>query len=82
MKDLKKVRKRCRLEKVIAVDDSAGNYERSYGNLVRVSKFRGDPLDNELSLLTDYLEFLGSVPNVRRVEKRWWRDFVIARRAR
>ena len=80
MKDLKKVKKRYRLEKVIAVDDSAGNYERSYGNLVRVSKFRGDPLDNELSLLTDYLEFLGSVPNVRRVEKRWWRDFVIARR--
>lgn len=73
VKDLRKLkRKGYALERVIGVDDTPRKYERSYGNLVRVSMFEGEP-DDELLALMAYLEELRQVEDVRAVEKRAWR---------
>lgn len=73
-KNLDKVERRgFPLERVLIVDDTPKKLERHYGNLVRVRAFEGDPSDTELFGLIDYLPTLASVPNVRRVEKRFWR---------
>lgn len=74
---LKPIRKLRRFgfpkERILFVDDSPEKIARSYGNLVRVRPFEGEPHDDELPALARYLEQLGSVPNVRSVEKRGWR---------
>ncbi|MEM7155405.1 MAG: HAD family hydrolase [Myxococcota bacterium] len=74
LKDLKKLRRRgFDKRKIIAVDDTPAKFQRSYGNLVRIRAFEGEPEDRELQVLTRYLQRLGSVPDVRAVEKRFWR---------
>jgi RNA polymerase II subunit A small phosphatase-like protein len=79
LKDLNKVRRRgYPLERVLMVDDSPEKLARSYGNLVRVSTWEGDPADDELGHLAAYLETLGAVPSVRAVEKRGWRHRIAA----
>jgi carboxy-terminal domain RNA polymerase II polypeptide A small phosphatase len=65
------------LRQVIAVDDSPEKYARSYGNLVRVSEYLGDPNDRELPRLADYLAELNKEPNVRAIEKRFWRTSIL-----
>jgi RNA polymerase II subunit A small phosphatase-like protein len=78
LKNLRKLKdKGYRLESVIAVDDTPEKYERSFGNLVTVREFLGDPADAELKLLSAYLKQLALVPNVRAVEKRLWRERVV-----
>ncbi len=73
-KNLDKIkRKGCLLEQVLMVDDTPQKLARNYGNLVRVKPFYGDLADNELSLLSEYLPTLAEVPNVRTIEKRYWR---------
>ena len=73
-KKLEKLRRKgYRLESVIVVDDSPEKHRSAYGNLVRVSPYTGDPVDDELPKLMAYLEQLRHVPNVRGVEKRGWR---------
>lgn len=75
VKKLAKVRRRKRkLESVIVVDDSPNVWKSSYGNLVCVGKFKGDENDDELKLLPLYLEKLLEVSNVRKIEKRNWRN--------
>lgn len=64
------------LESIIAVDDTPSKYARSYGNLVTVSEFLGDPADAELPLLASYLRSLLPETNVRAIEKRNWRSWV------
>ena len=61
------------LERVLIVDDTPKKLERHYGNLVRVKAFEGDLSDTELFGLIEYLPTLAEVPNVRSVEKRYWR---------
>ncbi|MEM9195783.1 MAG: HAD family hydrolase [Myxococcota bacterium] len=74
LKDLRKLRRRgYRKEQILVVDDSPRKLKRSYGNLIRIDAFEGDPADRELDALLVYLEALGPVPNVRRIEKRGWR---------
>jgi TFIIF-interacting CTD phosphatase-like protein len=63
-------------ERLIAVDDSPEKWHQSYGNLVRVRPYFGDPADGELPLLLRYLERLADVEDVRAVEKRFWRSEV------
>ena len=59
---------------ILVVDDKPRGLERSYANLIRIPPFEGDPDDDALPRLLDYLEELGPVEDVRRVEKRdWWR---------
>lgn len=75
VKNLQKLKSRgYALESIIAVDDTPAKYARSYGNLVTVREFVGDRSDAELPLLAAYLAHLAGVPNVRRVEKRNWRE--------
>ena len=77
LKNLRKLKdKGYLLESVIAVDDTPQKFERSFGNLVTVREFLGDPADVELKLLSAYLKQLAHVPNVRTIEKRLWRDQV------
>ncbi len=62
------------LESIIAVDDSPEPWRSSYGNLVRVQPFFGETADEELKFLAIYLEKLTKIENIRRVEKRNWRN--------
>ena len=72
VKDLKKVRRLgWDLANVLAVDDSPEKFARSYGNLIRIPPFTGEP-DEVLLLLSTYLKTLTHEPDVRRVEKRNW----------
>jgi carboxy-terminal domain RNA polymerase II polypeptide A small phosphatase len=74
-KNLAKVKRRgYDLSQVVAVDDTPMKYSRSYGNLVRVTEYLGEVEDDELFKLGKFLCKLADVPNVRRVEKRNWRD--------
>ena len=67
-------RKGYRLENVIVVDDSPEKHRSAYGNLVQVLPYTGTTSDDELQKLTLYLPQLRSIPNIRSVEKRWWRN--------
>lgn len=74
IKKVKRLKRRgYSVDSIVAVDDTASGYARSYGNLIVVQAFIGDPHDNELMLLATYLDHLVTVPNVRSVEKRNWR---------
>lgn len=73
-KNLGKVKRRgYRLEQVLIVDDTPAKLARHYGNLVRVKPFFGDQADRELFQLGEYLPTLAESPNVRKIEKRFWR---------
>jgi carboxy-terminal domain RNA polymerase II polypeptide A small phosphatase len=77
LKNLRKLKaKGYALESVIAVDDTPAKYSRSYGNVVTVREYLGSKDDDELLLLSTYLQELAKVPNVRVVEKRRWRTQV------
>ena len=67
-----------RLEQIIAIDDSPEKHAQNYGNLLRVAEFNGAPDDSELLLLQQWLPGLIQMPNVRKVEKRFWRSQAIA----
>jgi RNA polymerase II subunit A small phosphatase-like protein len=75
-KPLKKLKRRgYRLERVIAVDDTPSKHAYNYGNLVRVDEYLGqNENDDELLWLMPYLDRLATAPNVRRIEKRCWRE--------
>jgi len=74
VKDLKKVfRRGFPRERVLMVDDTPRKLERHYGNLVTVREFLGEPEDDELPHLTQFLLSFAEVPDVRRIEKRGWR---------
>ncbi len=75
LKDLRKLlRKGYKLEKIIAVEDDSRKLSRNYGNLVSIRPYFGALDDDELPMLSRYLEILGAVENVRTVEKRNWRN--------
>lgn len=60
------------LARVLVVDDSPEKH-RSYGNLIPVRPFLGDPSDDELPAVARYIHSLEVVPNVQAIEKRGWR---------
>jgi Dullard-like phosphatase family protein len=75
IKDLKKVKKKgYSLDKTIMVDDSPEKLIRNYGNLVRITPFFGDQRDEEFLDLMTYLEHLKTHENIRKVEKRGWKN--------
>lgn len=64
-----------RLERLLAIDDTPSKLADNYGNLVCVREYLGeDEHDDELLLLIAYLDRLSAEPNVRRIEKRRWRE--------
>jgi RNA polymerase II subunit A small phosphatase-like protein len=78
VKKLEKLRRKgFRSESIIAVDDKQAVWRFSYGNLVNVRPFEGDPADNELLLLIEYLRRLSALTDVRPVEKRNWRSKLV-----
>jgi len=75
IKDLRRVRRAgYDLKRTVIVDDTPKTAERNYGNLIRVTPFRGHAGDTELQKLMEYLHWLNTQPNVRRVEKRGWQS--------
>lgn len=67
-------RKGYDLTKVVVIDDRPEQWRSSYGNLIRVKEYLGEKEDNELRLLTKYLEKIKDVEDVRQIEKRGWRN--------
>jgi RNA polymerase II subunit A small phosphatase-like protein len=74
-KKLTKLRRRgYNLNNVIVIDDTPQMWRNSYGNLISVKPFFGDENDDELEKLMRYLSVLKDAENVRKVEKRSWRN--------
>ena len=79
IKDLKKVKKLgYPLENILVIDDSPEKLQRNFGNHIRIKPFEGDPDDRELLYLSEYLEQIKDVSNVRTVDKRHWRKKVVS----
>lgn len=77
VKDLKKVRRLgYNPERVLVIEDERRTMQRSFGNLILVRSFQGDKKDNELQLLIKYLDWIRDQENVRKIEKRYWREIV------
>lgn len=77
-KNLSKLKRRgYTLEQVIMVDDTPAKLAQHYGNLVRAHPFMGDLADTELEKLGRYLLTLVDEPNIRSIEKRFWRSHSI-----
>jgi Dullard-like phosphatase family protein len=75
IKDLKKVKRQgYPLERVLVIDNSPEKIQRHYGNLIQVSPYLGAADDDELTLLLPFLKWLTTVGDVRKVEKRNWRE--------
>lgn len=77
IKDLKKVKKLgFDLEKVLVIDDSPEKLQRNYGNHILAIPFLGDPKDDELPRLINFLDKLKNLDSVRSIEKRNWRNSI------
>jgi carboxy-terminal domain RNA polymerase II polypeptide A small phosphatase len=75
IKSLAKIkRKGYLLRDTIIVDDLPETFQKNYGNAILVSKYFGSLEDNELYLLFEYLNILGKEDDVRKIEKRNWRN--------
>ena len=72
-KDLHKLKKRERLERVLIVDDDPRKVAKAYGNAIYIREFEGDPTDTELRHLANYLASIATHSNFRQLEKRGWR---------
>jgi RNA polymerase II subunit A small phosphatase-like protein len=76
IKRLVKLKKRgFSLEQILIIDDTPHKSKENYGNAIYPTEFLGNPQDNELLLLIDYLDKLKFVENVRIIEKRNWKNF-------
>ncbi|MEZ4686982.1 MAG: HAD family hydrolase [Bacteroidia bacterium] len=76
-KPLKKLkRKGYKLDRIIIVDDSPHKANDNYGNAIYPKPFTGEKDDDELILLAKYLHLLKDKENVRRIEKRFWKNEV------
>ncbi|KAB1160484.1 HAD family hydrolase [Tenacibaculum aiptasiae] len=74
-KRLKKVKKQgFKLEKTLIVDDSPKKTRDNFGNAIYILPFEGNQKDNELNLLSEFLKTIKESENVRRIEKRGWRN--------
>ncbi|WP_445458005.1 NIF family HAD-type phosphatase [Flavobacterium sp. HNIBRBA15423] len=75
-KILKKVERKgyAKLKDILMIDDSPRKCKYNYGNAIYPTEFLGDANDNELKLLLNYLITLKEVENVRKIEKRNWRE--------
>ena len=81
LKDLRKLKKKGHsLQKMLIIENSPGKVKRNYGNAIYVKDFIGDPEDNELLLLKEYLKTMHDKDNVRKIEKRNWRTDIKLRR--
>lgn len=78
VKPLKKVKRLgFDLNRILIVDDSPYKVADNYGNAIYPKPYEGELFDDELSLLAKYLKTLRDELNVRRLEKRGWRERMI-----
>lgn len=78
IKDMKKVKRRgYDLKQVLIVDDTPSTWQRNYGNAIHIESYWGSRIDDHLLHLLTYLEYLGHQGDVRRVDKRRWRNQVL-----
>jgi RNA polymerase II subunit A small phosphatase-like protein len=72
---LKKVRRLgFNVNRVLIVDDTPAKVRNCYGNAIYPTPFLGNPDDNELVILAEYLEVLKAAENIRGIEKRQWQQ--------
>jgi RNA polymerase II subunit A small phosphatase-like protein len=64
------------LEKILIVDDSPEKARSNFGNAIYVKAFIGDQNDTELESLHSYLLTMKNIGNVRKIEKRNWRQLI------
>ncbi len=75
LKDLRKIKRQgFNLDRVLIVEDTRENVCRHYGNAIYVTSYTGQADDQELLLLSRYLASIRETANVRRLEKRGWRQ--------
>jgi carboxy-terminal domain RNA polymerase II polypeptide A small phosphatase len=76
IKNLKKVTKKFpyKKEQILIIDDTPRKSMYNFGNAIYPTEFNGNKKDNELELLTTYLETFKSITNVRTIEKRSWKE--------
>lgn len=80
IKDLNKLRRKgYDLSRTLIADDDVRTASRNFGNLVSVQPFEGDPDDDELESLGDYLLSIQNIGNFRTLEKRGWRARITAK---
>lgn len=72
---LKKVRRLgFDVNRVLIVDDTPEKVRNCYGNAIYPTPFLGNPDDNELVILAEYLDSLKVAENTRSIEKRHWQQ--------
>lgn len=75
LKDLKKVKhKGFDLKRVLILEDEPRKVHRHFGNAIYVKPFEGAEDDDELLKLGTFLESIRTVPDFRKLEKRFWRS--------
>lgn len=75
-KDLKRIVKdhpQFPLTQIIALDDKPAVYKDYYGNFLLAHEFLGDPNDRHLDRVARFLVHIAPEPNVRKIEKRWFK---------
>jgi len=78
IKPLKKLKKKGYiLERILIVDDTPHKSKDNYGNAIYPKMYQGEENDVELIYLQKYLEILKTESNVRKLEKRGWRNRII-----
>lgn len=74
VKDLKKVKRQgYDLARILVVDDTGHKVARNFGNAIYITSFEGDPDDEELPILLQYIGSIAGAENFRAIEKRGWR---------
>lgn len=69
------VGRRYSKDRTLVVDDTPSCFQRNYGNAIRIEAWMGDPRDDELMLLANYLKkLLTSGGSWRRISKLNWRS--------
>jgi RNA polymerase II subunit A small phosphatase-like protein len=76
-KNLDKVKRHLKrpLEQILMIDDNPEKLDRHYGNLIMVLPYKGNVVDTELRDILPFLHWMCTIPNVRLIEKRYWRTF-------
>ena len=75
VKDLKKVKRLgYPLEKILIIEDTPANVAKNYGNAIYVRQYDGSRKDDEMRRLVAYLISIKDVADVRKVDKRGWRN--------
>lgn len=74
VKPLKKVKKLgYKLSEVLIIDDSPHKSKLNFGNAIYPKEYEGKLVDDELSILSKYLQVIKDKEDFRRIEKRNWK---------